>query len=61
MCAEASTVMRAVAADFFCNCWYLEIPSDNRIQHYQGATTIMSKASRISVLEVEAVLQSCIP
>jgi hypothetical protein len=23
MCAEASTVLRAVAADFFCNCWYL--------------------------------------
>jgi hypothetical protein len=24
MCAEASTVLRAVAADFFFNCWYLE-------------------------------------
>jgi hypothetical protein len=33
MCAEASTVLRAVAADFFFNCWYLEIPSDNRIRH----------------------------
>jgi hypothetical protein len=33
MCAEASTVLRAVAADFFCNCWCLEIPSDNRIWH----------------------------
>jgi hypothetical protein len=33
MCAEASTVLGAVAADFFFNCWYLEIPSDNRIQH----------------------------
>jgi hypothetical protein len=31
MCAEASTALRAVAADFFINCWYLEIPSDNRI------------------------------
>jgi hypothetical protein len=30
MCAEASTVLRAVAADFFFNCWYLEIPWDNR-------------------------------
>jgi hypothetical protein len=28
MCAEASTVLRAVAADFLFNCWYLEIPSD---------------------------------
>jgi hypothetical protein len=33
MCAEASTVLRAVAADCFFNCWYLEIPSDNRIRH----------------------------
>jgi hypothetical protein len=33
MCAEASTVLRAVAADFFCNCWCVEIPSDNRILH----------------------------
>jgi hypothetical protein len=31
MCAEASPILRAVAADFFFNCWYLEIPSDNRI------------------------------
>jgi hypothetical protein len=27
MCAEASTVLRAVAEDFFFNCSYLEIPS----------------------------------
>jgi hypothetical protein len=33
MCAEASTVLRAVAVDFFFNCWYLEIPSNNRIRH----------------------------
>jgi hypothetical protein len=26
-------VLRAVAADFFFNCWYFEIPSDNFIQH----------------------------
>jgi hypothetical protein len=31
VCTEASTVMRDVAADFFFNVWYLEIPSDNRI------------------------------
>jgi hypothetical protein len=42
MCVEASTVLRAVAADFFFNCWYMEIPSDNRIRpvprcvHYQN-------------------------
>jgi hypothetical protein len=62
MCAEASTVLRAVAADFFFNCWYLEIPSDNRIRHIQGASTIMRKAfdwkrSIICMLEVEAVPQ----
>jgi hypothetical protein len=33
MCAEASTVLRAVAANFFFNCWYLDIPSDNHIRH----------------------------
>jgi hypothetical protein len=33
MCTEAGTVLRAAAADFFFNCWYLEIPSDNRIRH----------------------------
>jgi hypothetical protein len=60
MCAEASTILRAVAADFFVNRWYLEIPSDNRIRHEPGASTIMRKAfdwkrSRISMLEVEAV------
>jgi hypothetical protein len=80
MFAEASTVLRAVAEDFFFNCWYLEIPSDNCIRHiprcvhyhatvfgtYQGASTIMRKpfhwkCSRISMLEVETVPQSCIP
>jgi hypothetical protein len=33
MCAEASNVLRTVALDFFFNCWYLEIPSDNCIRH----------------------------
>jgi hypothetical protein len=33
MCAEASTIERAVAADFFFNCWYLEIPSDKSIRY----------------------------
>jgi hypothetical protein len=65
MCAEWSTILGAVAADSYFNCWYLEIPSDNRIT-YQGASTIMREAfdwnrSRISMLEVEAVPQSCIP
>jgi hypothetical protein len=45
VCAEASAVLRAVAADFFLNCWRLEIPSDNRIRHVPGASTEWS-ASR---------------
>jgi hypothetical protein len=44
MCAEASTVLRAVAADFFFNCWYLEIPSDNLAHLRQlGATEVNGK------------------
>jgi hypothetical protein len=33
VCDEASTVLRAVAENFSFSCWYLEIPSDNRIRH----------------------------
>jgi hypothetical protein len=32
MCAELNTALRIVAADFFFNCWCLEISSDNRIR-----------------------------
>jgi hypothetical protein len=41
MCAEASTVLRAVAADFFFKCWYLEIPSDNVIYMNVIKTTVL--------------------
>jgi hypothetical protein len=56
MCAEASTVLRAVAADFLT----VGVWRSLRI------TTIMRiafdwKRFRISMLEVEAVPQSCIP
>jgi hypothetical protein len=63
MCAEASTVLRAVAADFFFNCWYLEIPSDNRIRHVPRYVrkAFDWKGSRISMLEVEAVPWSFVP
>jgi hypothetical protein len=33
MCTEAGTLATTVELDFFFNCWYLEIPSDNRIRH----------------------------
>jgi hypothetical protein len=50
MCAEASTVLRAVAADFFFNCWYLEIPSDNRIRQIPRCKTFDWKRSRIFMM-----------
>jgi hypothetical protein len=34
MCAEARTILRAVAADFFSNCWCLEIPGRGYIYIY---------------------------
>jgi hypothetical protein len=40
VCTEAGTVLRAIAADFFFNCWYLEISADNRVWH---VPTIMRK------------------
>jgi hypothetical protein len=56
MCAEASTVLRAVAADFFFNYWCLEIPSDNRIRHvprwvHYHAQGFYWKCSGISALQ----------
>jgi hypothetical protein len=60
MFADASTILRAVAADFFFNCWYLEIPTDNRIRHiprcvHYHAQGFRLERSRIYILEVEAV------
>jgi hypothetical protein len=40
MCAEASTVLRAVAADFFFNCGCLEIRSDNH--KISGSKTVIN-------------------
>jgi hypothetical protein len=64
MGAKSITVVRAEAADFFFDCRAAEVPSDEWIRTYQGASTIMLKTldwnrSRISMLEVEAVFQSC--
>jgi hypothetical protein len=66
VCAEASTVLINAAADFFFNCWYLEIPSDNRIRDVTRCVHCHKqsfdwKRPRISMLEVEALPQSCIP
>jgi hypothetical protein len=63
VCAETSTVLRALAADLFFNYGYMEIPLDNLFGTYQGASTVMHKAfdwkrSRIFVMELEALPQS---
>jgi hypothetical protein len=62
MCAEASTILRVVAADFFFNYWYLEIPSDKRIQHILSLSCARLSIGNVLefLLEVEAVTQSCI-
>jgi hypothetical protein len=36
MCAEASTIVRAEAADFFCNCEAVKIPSVERVGDVPG-------------------------
>jgi hypothetical protein len=36
MGAEASTIARAEAADFFCDCWAVKIPSDERVGDVPG-------------------------
>jgi hypothetical protein len=51
-------VLRAVAADFIFNCWYLENPSNDRIRHVLKCVHYMRKAfdwkrSRIYLQEVE--------
>jgi hypothetical protein len=61
MCTEASTILRAVAADFFSNSWYLEIPSDSCIQHIPNCVHYHEQGFRLEMLEMESVPQSCIP
>jgi hypothetical protein len=60
--------VRAEAADFFCNCGAVKIPSDERVgdvpgsvhYHAQGLGLESFQDFEISMLEVEAVPQSCI-
>jgi hypothetical protein len=54
MCADASTVLKAVAADFFFNCWYLEIPSDNRIRHIPRCVHYRAQGFRLETLGMRA-------
>jgi hypothetical protein len=64
--AEALAVMVAVMADFAFNRWDLEILRINVFGTYHGASVILSRAfdwkrSSISMLDVDAVPQNCIP
>jgi hypothetical protein len=66
MCAEAITVLRAVAADSSLTVGILRSPHITLFGTNQDASTIMHrsfdwKLSRISMFEMEAVPQSCIP
>jgi hypothetical protein len=51
MCAGASIILRAVAADFFFNCWYLEIPSDKCIRHIPSKVCPL-QCARLSIANV---------
>jgi hypothetical protein len=50
MCAGASTILRAVAADFFFNCWYLEIPSDDRIRYIPRCVHYHAQSCRLETI-----------
>jgi hypothetical protein len=54
MFSEASTILRAVAGDFFFNCWRLEIPSDNRSLKYKSH--FVSYVRNLKVLNSQWVL-----
>jgi hypothetical protein len=63
VCTETSTVLRAIAAVLELQC--SEIPLDKRIRHiprcvHYRVQSFRWKRSRISMLELEGVPQSCI-
>jgi hypothetical protein len=51
MCDEASTVLRAVVADFSFNCWYLEIPSDSHIRHIPRCVHYHAQGFRLEAFQ----------
>jgi hypothetical protein len=51
MCAEASTVLRVVVADFFFNCWYLENTSDDRIRHVPRCVHYHAQGLRLEIFQ----------
>jgi hypothetical protein len=49
--------MRAVVADFFFNCWYYEIPLDNRIRHVPRCVHYNAQGLRLETLQNFHVLK----
>jgi hypothetical protein len=49
--AETKTVLRAVAKDFFFNCWCLEIPSDNSIRHVPMCVCYHAQGVRLETFQ----------
>jgi hypothetical protein len=44
-------ILIAVAVDFFFNCWYLEIPSDNHIQHIPKCVHYHAQGLRLEMFQ----------
>jgi hypothetical protein len=51
MFAEASNILRAVAADFYFNCWYLEISSDDHSWHVPSCVRYNVQGLRLETLQ----------
>jgi hypothetical protein len=47
MGAEATTIVRAEAADFFCDCWAVKIPSDERVGVVPGSVHYHEQGLRL--------------
>jgi hypothetical protein len=58
--AEASTILRAVSTDFFFHCWYLEIPSDDRIRHLPRCVHCHAQAVPESYIPLAQIVLSIV-
>jgi hypothetical protein len=51
VCDEVSALLTAVAADFLCSCWYLEIHSDNRTRHVPRCVRYYEQVLRLETFQ----------
>jgi hypothetical protein len=51
MCSEASTIVRAVAADFFFDCGDVEIPANESIRNIPGGVCYHAQGLRLESFE----------